>query len=502
MSAVAATGVALSPRLLTTPMLAAYLGMTESQLAQRMPDFLKRGMPQPVMALGAYDIKAIDIWLDRISGIFTPGTRISFHPAEPHAIAFEAPVPKASDATDDPRDSYMVAEAIEEYLDWIRTYKKNIRDTQCRANATILPAFGHLRVADLTVKQIRDWHVAIAASPRSVHGPYGKNRKYLAPPSTPEEIRKRRNTANHDLGIFKAALNKAFREGKVKSDVGWRWATQFPLGEVSKLECLTAEECQRLMFFLPADFQDLVRGTLFSGARFQEISTATADDFDEKNGTLYLKPTKTNRSRNVILTEEGHEFFRKRTISLHSDDLIFRRLDGEPWRNADCTVRLQAGCRLAGFKYVTFHTLRHTYASTLAMAGVPIAAIAKNLGHANTKTCEKFYFHLTQSFVSEAIRGKAPQLKLEPELNKSVLETFNGQDLRKSFLAKTEIARARVKTWPRARLLKYGKKIRLSGRHTMRRDVLEALIVQDLAAREDLRAERKRRDGHRRIVAD
>ncbi|HEX6958137.1 MAG TPA: hypothetical protein VF194_09140 [Ferrovibrio sp.] len=47
--------VALSPRLLTTSMLAVYLGMTDKQFAQRMPDFIERGLPQPVMALGLYD---------------------------------------------------------------------------------------------------------------------------------------------------------------------------------------------------------------------------------------------------------------------------------------------------------------------------------------------------------------------------------------------------------------------------------------------------------------
>lgn len=473
-----ATFAPVAPRLVATEGLAQYLGMTVPQFGQKQSDFSARGMPPPVISLGLYDLKAIDLWLDRLSGIAHDG-RYSFHPTEPHRIEFAADKPQAV-VSEDPRDQYTVVECLNEYLEWFRTYRKDVRDTQNRVNATILPAFGRLRVIDLTVKKLREWHAAIAASPKSIHVAYGKARKYSKPPSTPEEIRKRRNTANHDLAIFKAALNKAFREDKVRSDVGWRLATQFPLGEVSKLECLTAEQCQRLMFFLPCDFQDLVRGVLFSGGRFQEISTVAAEDYNGREGTLYFAPSKTFRSRHVILAPEGKAFFDRITSALHPTDLIFRRSDGQQWRNADCSHRLQAACRLAGFKYVTFHTLRHTYASTLIMNKVPLAAVAKNLGHANTRTCEKFYLHLTQSFVARSIKANSPKWNLSGDLTQDVLDTHNGQDRRVSFQSGQQVAKMKVKAWPRKKLLQRAGKLGIVGRHSMHRDVLERIIQKDI----------------------
>lgn len=58
---------------------------------------------------------------------------------------------------------------------------------------------------------------------------------------------------------------------------------------------------------------------------------------------------------------------------------------------------------------VSFHALRHTWASLAAMAGVPLLIVARNLGHTDTRMVEKHYGHLTQSFITEAIRAGAPR---------------------------------------------------------------------------------------------
>ena len=47
---------------------------------------------------------------------------------------------------------------------------------------------------------------------------------------------------------------------------------------------------------------------------------------------------------------------------------------------------------------ITFHILRHTYASRLAMRGVPLNVIAKQLGHSDTRMTEKHYAHLAPSY--------------------------------------------------------------------------------------------------------
>jgi integrase len=40
---------------------------------------------------------------------------------------------------------------------------------------------------------------------------------------------------------------------------------------------------------------------------------------------------------------------------------------------------------------ISFHVLRHTWASLAVMADVPLLVVARNLGHADTRTVEKHY---------------------------------------------------------------------------------------------------------------
>ena len=44
------------------------------------------------------------------------------------------------------------------------------------------------------------------------------------------------------------------------------------------------------------------------------------------------------------------------------------------------------------------------------MADVPLMVVAKNLGHADTRMCEKHYAHLAPSYIADAIRSQAPKL--------------------------------------------------------------------------------------------
>jgi len=60
----------------------------------------------------------------------------------------------------------------------------------------------------------------------------------------------------------------------------------------------------------------------------------------------------------------------------------------------------------------SFHGLRHTYASLALMNGVPLQVMAENLGHADTRMCEKHYGHLAPSHKRDAIRAGAARFGL------------------------------------------------------------------------------------------
>jgi integrase len=62
---------------------------------------------------------------------------------------------------------------------------------------------------------------------------------------------------------------------------------------------------------------------------------------------------------------------------------------------------------------VSFHVLRHTHGSTLAMRGVPMGVIAEQLGHADTRMTEKHHAHLAPSYVADTVRAHFPRWGLQ-----------------------------------------------------------------------------------------
>lgn len=71
----------------------------------------------------------------------------------------------------------------------------------------------------------------------------------------------------------------------------------------------------------------------------------------------------------------------------------------------------------------SFHILRHTYASHLAMNGVPMAVIAAILGHGDTRMTEKHYAHLSPDHVALTLRANAPKLGIVEASNIVTLGT-------------------------------------------------------------------------------
>jgi integrase len=217
-------------------------------------------------------------------------------------------------------------------------------------------------------------------------------------------------TANGDLTVLKAVLNFAFREGKVSSDGAWRVVQAFRGVHRSKAPYLTLEQCQKLIPLCTPDFRLLVCAALLTGARLMELTRLTAEDYNPRAGTVHFAPAKTRWARHVFLTDEGREFFDERVKNLLPGDLLFRRQDGERWRQADPCHRLRIPAREAGLGHISFHIFRHTYASLLAEQGTNMAVIAKNMGHRQTEVCERYYAHLSEGYVATEIRARLPVL--------------------------------------------------------------------------------------------
>jgi integrase len=75
-------------------------------------------------------------------------------------------------------------------------------------------------------------------------------------------------------------------------------------------------------------------------------------------------------------------------------------------------------CAAAGIvPAASFHVLRHTYGSRLAMREVPIRVIAAQLGHADLRITMRHYAHLAPSYVADTVRGALPSLGILENIN-------------------------------------------------------------------------------------
>lgn len=162
----------------------------------------------------------------------------------------------------------------------------------------------------------------------------------------------------------------------------------------------------------------MVLCALLTGCRYGEIVNLRAADFDAEAGTVAVRVSKSGKPRYVVLGEDGRTFFEQVTAGLAGDARIFNRADGGAWGKSHQHRPLRAACEAAKIApAVSFHILRHTYASHLVMNGAPLQVVAANLGHADTRMTEKHYAHLSGSYVADAIRAAMPKLGLVDRTN-------------------------------------------------------------------------------------
>jgi integrase len=169
---------------------------------------------------------------------------------------------------------------------------------------------------------------------------------------------------------------------------------------------LTADEVTALVANCGPDFQLLVKGALLTGCRYGELCRMTAADF--KDGKVYIAQSKNGESRYVDLNDAGIEFFAELGEGRKPKEKLFLKANGIQWQTSEQFRPMNAACEAAKVEGVTFHILRHTYASHALMAGMTIEVLAQQLGHKDTRITMRHYAHLCPTFKQESIRRYAP----------------------------------------------------------------------------------------------
>lgn len=317
---------------------------------------------------------------------------------------------------------YKIKEAVADYIEDYKTRGRGLDTINGALKAHILPPLGEIDCTHLSADKIKKWRAGVASGPARLRTAKAATRQNFRPQATePDAIRARRSTANNVLTILKAVLNYGYHNGRIASADAWRTVKPYKGVGAARIRYLSGDEIKRLTNACPSDFRQLVRAGLLTGCRYGELTRLVAADYNADSGTLLIRTSKSGKHRYVYLTDEAKDFFEAATAGKVGTDLILKRSNGKPWKESEQRRPLIAACETAKIApAISFHILRHTHGSLLAMAGAPMAVIAQQLGHADTRITERHYAHLAPSYVADTIRAKMPNLgiveksKVEP----------------------------------------------------------------------------------------
>ncbi|WP_244567638.1 tyrosine-type recombinase/integrase [Bradyrhizobium erythrophlei] len=285
-------------------------------------------------------------------------------------------------------------------------------DVRSAFNAHISPMLGKLRVADLTTDRLRNWRDVLSKKPKRFRT--GKssvqNRIVVVDPADEEGMRRRRDSTNRILTVLKAALNWAYHQRLVTDDTAWRLVKPFKGTTAARIRFLDTAEQNTLLLASSGALRRLIAAGLMTGARFGELARLRVSDFDRVNGSIFIAKSKSGKPRHVPLTDGGTELFSTLAADRGTNEFLLTRDNGKQWKSGEYREQYKSALAFANLEHMTFHELRHSYASTMVRAGAGLIVVAEALGHSDVRMVTKHYAHLAPSFVAETVRRTAPNL--------------------------------------------------------------------------------------------
>ncbi len=208
-------------------------------------------------------------------------------------------------------------------------------------------------------------------------------------------------TVRQVLCLVRQAYNKALQWGLWNGQNPCNGVT-FPTPNNQRQRFLTHQEADLLFAALTKrspQVSRIAKLSLYSGMRLGEIFSLSWSNVDLEHGILTVLDTKNGESRPIFITDQIKAVLDELTRG-GPDEPLFKTRFGQPvawlskaFHDMVDDLGLNKGIEDRREK-VTFHTLRHTFASWSVMAGVPLFVVGKALGHKTTVMTQR-YSHLS-----------------------------------------------------------------------------------------------------------
>jgi integrase len=215
-------------------------------------------------------------------------------------------------------------------------------------------------------------------------------------------------TIAHSLAIVRQIINRAQLLGYYKGDNPTHKVKK-PKTDNKRIRFLSYVETETLLDKLSTrspDVHDMALLALHCGPRAGEIFGLTWQDIDFERGLVTLRHTKNGHVRHVPMTVRVREMLKNRE-SVRDSELVFPARNGS--KRKEVSNSFERAVKDLGWnkgiedprQKVVFHSLRHTCASWLVMAGVPLYTVKEYLGHRQISQTER-YAHLAPDSLQQA----------------------------------------------------------------------------------------------------
>lgn len=198
-------------------------------------------------------------------------------------------------------------------------------------------------------------------------------------------------TINLNVCHLKEILNKAKQQGLIKAN---------PCDDIAKLKgsCrkekrgLTPEEIQLLLNELSGADRLMCVISLVSGLRLSDVLSLQWSNIDFNNSLISVVICKTGRPAVIPMPQ-----------NLHAELLLYKKSVQGAYLFNEGKLKYAVRVRFSnhfknlfdkiGIKNASFHSLRHTAATTLSQLGNDISLTSRLLGHNSIQTTAGFYIH-------------------------------------------------------------------------------------------------------------
>ena len=197
------------------------------------------------------------------------------------------------------------------------------------------------------------------------------------------------STVNRELALLKRMFNLAINWDLFLDSNPVRKVKFFREVNIG-LRVVSPEEEEKLLRNASPCIQDVIRFALNTGLRIGEIFSLRWSDVDWENSVLNILAPKTQKLRTVPINGQARKVLDYWALGRRNEFVFYNPDTGKPFVDLDGGFAL--ACKKAGVEGVTWHTLRHTFASRLVNRGVDIVTVQQLLGH-STITVTMRYTH-------------------------------------------------------------------------------------------------------------